>query len=718
MDDRGVLACDGSWDVDRAVAELGERLPAPLQPLARLAFNYRWSWLHGGAAVFRDIAPDLWARSGCNPRWLIEAVPPHRLRELAEDADYVRRACHVMVQVAADLGRPAMRTVAERQIAYCCSEFAVHCSLPIYGGGLGVLAGDLLKEASDLAIPMVGVGLLYRQGYFRQRLDAHGMQHEYWNDTDFERCPLVLVTDRQHRPVVVEVLIRGRTVHVQVWRANVGRVPLYLLDTDREDNHAIDRWITARLYVGDRHTRLAQYAVLGLGGARALRALGIRPSIVHLNEGHAALAGVERLREHLRAGFSADDALAAVRREMVFTTHTPVDAGNEWYAIAEVEQVLGRFAASLGAARPLFHDLGRLHGGDGQGPFNLTPLALRTSSAANAVSQRHGEVARAMWRPLWPDLPVERVPIQAVTNGVHTATWMHDAMQALLDRYLPGDWRARVSDPAVWEGIARIPDAELWTVRRTLRAELVDLVRAHSARDRLGRGEPSDRVEAAAQAFDPDVFTIGFARRVATYKRLHLLTRHLDRALRLLASIAMPTQVVIAGKAHPQDGEAKETLRTVFAVRQARAVASRVVFLEDYDLYMAPCIVAGADLWLNLPRPPMEASGTSGMKAVVNGGLNLSVRDGWWVEGYDGETGWVIDTPPGDPYAQDEHDTTVLFDLVEHEVVPLFYNRGDDGIPHSWVAKVKTSMQRLGPRFSAQRMLLDYVGAFYAPERP
>jgi starch phosphorylase len=706
---------DGQRDIERAVAELAERLPNALQPLARLAFNYRWSWTIGGRAVFRDIDPSLWERSQCNPRATIEMVPPHRLRQLAGAPEYVARVVALAAQLEADLRRPpiAAGVATDRPVAYFCSEFGVHCSLPLYGGGLGILAGDVLKAASDLAIPMVGVGLLYREGYFHQRLDLSGWQHEWWTTTNFEWLPAVIVTGPDNEPLTVTVTMRDRAVRIQIWRIDVGRVPLYLLDTDRPDNHPIDRWITARLYIGDRHTRLTQYGVLGVGGVRSLAALGIQPGVIHLNEGHAALASFERLRQLIGAGHSYEAALAGVRQTTVFTTHTPVGAGNECYTFQEVEPVLGQLREGLNEHLPFFYGLCRFDPGNEQEAVAITPLALRTSRTSIGVSRRHGEVARAMWQPLWAGRPVDEVPIGHVTNGVHTTTWMAEPMQALLDRHLGPDWRTRLADVALWERIVSIPDAELWAVRRALRQELVEYARVQSIRVRLARGEAPGYVEAAARAFDPDLLTIGFARRVATYKRLHLFTYRLDRGLQLLADVARPIQVIIAGKAHPQDEDAKQALRGVLELRRAPHVASRIAFLDDYDLHMAPRLVAGADLWVNLPRPPLEASGTSGIKAVLNGGLNLSVLDGWWLEAYDGETGWAIASPDTDAAAQDAHDATALYDLLEHEVIPLFYERDADGLPRRWIGRIKASMQRLIPRFSAERMVREYLTALY-----
>ena len=524
----------------------------------------------------------------------------------------------------------------------------------------------------------------------------------------------MLVTGPDRRPLTVELAIRRRTVRIQVWRIDIGRVPLYLLDTDRDDNHPIDRWITARLYVGDRHTRLAQYRVLGIGGVRALEALGTRPSLVHLNEGHAALGAFERLRRALAAGVPFEDALAALRHETVFTTHTPLVAGNESYGRDEVEPVFGDFIDGLGISRATFYGLGRITPSDEHERANITRLALRTSRASNAVSRRHSEVARAMWRGLWPERGEPEVPIACVTNGVHTTTWMAPAMQDLLDRHLGPGWREAPGEAALGERFAAIPDAELWEVRSTLRRTLIEHAREHSIRDRLGRGEPSEYVETAARVFDPRVLTIGFARRVATYKRLHLLTLVPERGLALLSG-ATPIQLVIAGKAHPQDDAAKEALRRVFEFRRAPGVGERVVFLEDYDLHTAPLIMAGVDLWLNLPQPPLEASGTSGMKVALNGGLNLSVLDGWWAEAWDGENGWGIESAPGDPQQRDARDAHATFDLLEREVVPLFYERDADGIPRRWLARVRRSMRTLVPRFTAERALRDYIATMYAP---
>lgn len=705
-------AASGGSDHDRHVRALATRLPAPLAPLARLAFNYCWAWLPDGRRVFADLDPELWRQSCCNPRFMIEATAPDRLARLAEDETFVRRVAALGERLDAYLARPPLAgEEAGRPVAYLCAEFGVHCSLPIYAGGLGVLAGDVLKTASDLGLPMVGVGLAYREGYFRQRLDLDGWQREYWTRLAFEHLPMSLVSGPDGRPLAIRVPLLGREVLARVWHVAVGRVPLYLLDTDVPDNAPVDRWITARLYVGDRSLRLAQYAVLGVGGCRALAALGIEPRVWHLNEGHAALAAVERWRRRVAEGMPPDVARDAVRRDTVFTTHTPVAAGNEAYRREEVDPVLGAWLEDGTLDRTAFDALAA--GADGAPMLAITPLALRIAGRAVGVSRRHGEVARAMWHPLWPDRDVREVPIGHVTNGVHVATWMAEPMQALLDAYLPARWRDEPDDPALWDRLADVPDEALWEVRRRLRADLVAHVRDASAVSRLARGESYDYAEAAARVFDPGVLTLGFARRVATYKRLALLVADVDRVLALLAHADRPMQVVIAGKAHPKDDEAKGVLQRLLAERYRAGLGSRVVFLEDYDLHLAPRLIAGCDVWLNLPRPPFEASGTSGMKSVMNGGLQVSVLDGWWAEAFDEEVGWGIHSPDADPATQDAHDAAALFDLLEHAVAPAFYERDAAGVPRAWVRRIRASMRRLGPRFSSARMVREYARALY-----
>jgi starch phosphorylase len=705
---------DGSADVARAAGELAERLPGALAPLARLAYNYRWSWLPGGPELFASIDPERFSLCSENPVRLLQEASNEALRCAAADAALLQRAAALETEVNADLDRPGDPSLhAHAPVAFLCAEYGVHTSLPVYSGGLGALAGDLLKEASDRAIPMVAVGLMYRKGYFRQRVDGGGWQHEYWLDSDPQRLPAALVTDDGGRPLTITVPIYDAAVVARIWRVDVGRVPLFLLDSDVPENGPLERWITARLYVADEHTRLAQYVLLGVGGVRALRALGIEPSVVHLNEGHAALAPLELASEAARAGEPWQAALEAARARTVFTTHTPVPAGNDSYPAREVEAAIERLASDLSLPVSEVIALGRTDPDDDGQPFGVTQAALRLSRAANAVSRRHGEVAREMWRALWPSRPLDEVPIGYVTNGVHFPTWIGAPMRKLLDRQLGPDWLARAAEPRIWSAVDGISDEQLWEVRERQRAELVSFVRARSLADRLARGDSREYVQAAARAFDPHVLTIGFARRVATYKRLELLMRDPEWTISLLGGDC-PVQVVLAGKAHPRDEDAKRSLQALFGLKHAQIIGQRVVFLDDYDLALGARLVRGCDVWLNLPRPPLEASGTSGMKAAINGSLQLSVLDGWWAEAYDGDNGWAL---PGevdpDHTAQDERDAASLHQVLEHEVLPAFYERDERGLPPRWLARMRASLRTLGPRFCAARMLAEYARGPY-----
>ncbi len=705
----------GSRELERAATALAGRLPPELGVFARLAFNYRWSWSLGGDDLFRAIDAHRWQVCGENPVRLLQESSSACLARAARDGDLVGRAEGLERAIRAELAGP-FAFAPERPIAFLCAECAIHASLPIYAGGLGVLAGDLLKEASDRAVPVVAVSILYRQGSFRQRLDRAGLQAEAWVDADPERMPAALVTDDAGEPLTVRVPIDDHDVVAQIWRVDVGRVPLYLLDTERPENARVDRWIGARLYVGDRQMRLAQYALLGIGGIRALRALGIDPGVVHLNEGHAALATLELAREEMARGADFARALGAGRSRTVFTTHTPVAAGNEEYQSEEIRAVLSGFLKELGADPQEVLALGRPRDDDERDAFGLTAFALRTSRFANAVSRRHGRVARAMWRELWPDRPMEGVPIAHVTNGVHLPTWMAPSIRRLLARYLGDDFEQHADDPERWERVEAIPDQELWAVRSELRGALVRYVQDKSVADRLSRSVTSrEYVMAAEHGFDPDVLTVGFARRLAAYKRLHLLSRDGARALRLLGG-PQPIQLVLAGKAHAQDQEAKELLQRVFTFKEQAVVAHRVAFLEDYDVRMAAQLVRGCDVWLNLPRPPHEASGTSGMKAALNGSLHFSVLDGWWEEAFDEGSGWAIEGESADDEeAQDDRDAEALYYLLETEVIPLYYDRDAAGLPRGWLRRIRQSLRSIGPRFNAQRMLSDYVSRAYHP---
>lgn len=705
------MTADGARDLARAVRDLADRLPERLWPLARVAYNYRWSWAPGGEELFRRIDPVRFERARGNPVSFLFRLPADVLERVAHDHEVVSTAERLQGACDDELAAPSIsrgEVTSERPVAFVCAEFGIHRSLPIYQGGLGVLAGDILKGSSDLRMPMVGVGLLYSKGSFHQRIDQTGWQHDYWLETEPDRLPAALVANDNGTPLVVDVPVSGRTVHVQVWRVQVGRVPLFLLDANREDNGTAERWITARLYVGNPVVRLQQYAMLGVGGIRVLRAMGIEPSVVHVNEGHGAFAPLALAARESR-GQPSTAAIRNARERTIFTTHTPVAAGNETYDPTAVLEVLGPL---IDAKR--LTDFGSVDGGG----IGMTSLGLRLARRSTAVSRRHGEVARAMWRPLFSSAKRdEDVPITHVTNGVHVPTWMAEPMRELLDRHLGDEWHTREDDPATWASIESIPDQELWTTRSRLRAALVDYVREADAASRLGRYEDASAVEDSERAFLPERLTLGFARRVATYKRLHLLLRDHDRIETLLGK-ADSIQFVIAGKAHPRDSEAKERLAEFIQTPWAPDVAPRIAFIEDYDMDVASHLVAGCDVWVNVPRPPLEASGTSGMKAALNGALNLSVLDGWWAEAYDGENGWAVGDadPNGDDGTQDDRDAEDLLDKIERVLLPMFHSRNESGVPVEWVRRVKRSLITVGPRFGATRMLREYLERIYAPE--
>ena len=707
-------AVDGTEQVRSAVADLSASLPAPLAPLAELAYNYRWSWT-GGDALFAAIDEARFARLRRNPVALLRTTPRAALERAAADRTLVERAAEAVTELRGDLGRATAELPALRgPVAFICAEYGVHASLPIYSGGLGALAGDILKESSDMAVPLIAVGLLYREGYFNQRLDHSGFQREHWTPVDPGLLPVTSVRDAADRRLLISVPLRGTEIAVNVWRVDVGRVPLYLLDTDVDANSPADRWITSRLYVGDRRTRLDQYAVLGIGAVRALHAMGIEPGVIHMNEGHAGLAPLELAARLVKEGTSVDEALAQARQLTVFTTHTPVAAGNEVIAEADLQALVPHLAPALGIDDQRLLGIGQ----DGRGGgFGLSPLGIRMSRHANAVSRRHGEVAREMWLPMFPGLEADAVPIDHVTNGVHTATWMAPEMRALIDRHLEPGWRDRSDDPQTWTPVESIPDGELWAVRTALRRRLVREVRRRAVMERLRRGETREYAEAVGTTFDDEVLTVGFARRIATYKRLHLLVRDALRGAALLRG-ARRMQVVIAGKAHPSDDEAKRIMQNLFELKRVLGISGGIVVLEDYDLELGSLLVSGCDVWVNLPRPPMEASGTSGMKAALNGCLNLSVLDGWWCEGYDGRNGWAIEGAAGAEVvdgaeAADAADAEELLRILEQEALPEFWARENDGPPHAWLDRVRHSIATLGPFVDARRMVRTYAGRIW-----
>ncbi|HEX5874324.1 MAG TPA: alpha-glucan family phosphorylase [Pyrinomonadaceae bacterium] len=699
-------------------------LPEPLIPLERLAWNYWWSWAADGESVFRDLDPEIWEESERNPRQLLAKTSAYRLAEAATDPVYLERVSRLSESFQSYMAasphwqHEGKAITSEHPVAYFCAEFGVHTSLPLYSGGLGILAGDHLKSASDLGLPLVAVGLLYRYGYFRQRLRNDGWQEEHYGETFPNDLPIHQVTNSDNTPLRIEVTIRERKVLAQVWRADVGRVQLYLLDTNIPENAETDRWVTGHLYGGDRETRIVQEMLLGIGGVRLLRKLGVSPRVFHLNEGHSAFLTIELAREIVqtnRQPFAA--AAEMVKQQCVFTTHTPVAAGNDEFDAALVTRAFGPgYLNELGLTEEEFLSLGRVDRANKTERYGLTPLAIRMCRSTNGVSRKHGEVSRALWQRLWPDRKLEDIPISHITNGVHAPTWVSPLLRHLLEQYVGHDWESGIRNPDAWsEAIARIPDEELWAAHVSLKERLVAFIRQRAVVSRTAAGERADYIEAAKTVFDPEALTIGFARRVAGYKRWNLILTDKERLLRLINNEQRPVQFVFAGKAHPQDEGSKLVLQQLAQWKYDPAVRHRAVFLEDYDQEIARQLVQSVDVWLNVPRRPQEASGTSGEKVAINGGLNLSILDGWWLEGYDGSNGFAIGNGnDGAPVAEiDALDAESLYRTLESEVVQIFYDRAEDGLPRKWIAMMKRAIQTLAPKYNSDRMVEDYARNIY-----
>ncbi len=709
------------------------RLPTSLHRLADLAYNYWWSWHSEAVALFSTLDPIAWDRYAHNPVMLLESIGFDRLTQMTCDPQYMDNYDQVVrkfdTYLAGDRTWVKQNLSAnlspEHPIAYFCAEFGLHESLPVYSGGLGILAGDHLKSASDLGIPLVGVGLLYRQGYFRQRLNRSGWQEDYYVNAPFEQMPIERILQADGEGVTVEMRVRDRMVKAQVWRVRVGRIQLYLLDTDLQDNDPIDRWLTGHLYGGNQETRIAQEVLLGIGGVRALAALGIEPSVNHLNEGHAAFCLLEACRqEMLKTGKSFYDVEKTVRDKSVFTTHTPVPAGHDVFSADLMDSFFAHYWQGLDLSREQFLALGARRLGDPWEPFGMTVLALRISRAANGVSELHGEVSRKMWTVLYPGRSEEAVPIGYITNGVHAETWTAPLMADLYSTYLGKDWADRAYDPDLWKKIDDIPDAELWKRHQILKERLIAHTRSRVRASREARGEEWDVINSTGQLLDPKVLTIGFARRFSPYKRGDLLLRDAQRALNIFTHADRPVQIIFSGKAHPADEEGKRIIQRLMEWCRNHEIRDRVAFIEDYDIYTARKLVHGVDIWLNNPRRPLEASGTSGQKVCMNGGLNCSVLDGWWCEGYQADSngvglnGWAIgeNANTSDTTLQDQIDSGSLYHLLESVITPVYYDRGSDGVPSGWVKMMKASLKTNCPAFNTHRMLMDYATQLYAPQ--
>ena len=677
-------------------------LPDRIKGLSSVAANLSWSWNRDARALFRRIDQALWHLTRHNPVELLRRVDPARLAACAQDPEFLR----LYDAVVAAAQSPDF---VDQPVAYFCAEFGLHTSVPIYSGGLGVLAGDHCKAASDLGVPLVGVGLFYTKGYADQRLRLDGWQEDAEERFDVAAMPLEQVRNSRGDACLATVQVSGRPVSVGAWRVTVGRVPILLLDTDLEQNDPADRGLSNRLYAGGPDLRLRQEWILGVAGVRVLRALGYDPAVWHANEGHAAFMLVERVRELVTRGTPFDQAVRQVRSTSVFTTHTPVPAGHDTFSPEQVEQCTGPVWQEMGISRDQLFRLG-YHPAVDHGRFHMPVAAIRLSARINGVSRRHGEESRRIWAPLWPDRDVARVPIGHVTNGVHVPTWMANPLVTLLNAQLGPDWLQRMADPALWNKVLELDGAPLWAVRNELKSHLMRSIREQARRRWADQWKEALHLVGAGTLLDQEALTIGFGRRFATYKRADLLFRDLDRLQRLLVNPWRPVQIVFAGKAHPADEPGKQVLQRVYAHTREARFEGRIAFIEDYDMHVAHRLVQGVDLWLNVPRPPLEACGTSGMKAGLNGVPQLSTLDGWWSEGYDGSNGWAIQ-----PGADDAADAEQLYRLLEHDVVPLFYDRDAHGVPHGWVEKMKHAMHIAGARFTAERMVRQYLTDYYLP---
>ena len=697
-------------------------LPERLRPLMDMAKNLWFCWNQEAIDLFRSVDQNLWEETGHNPLAILGRLKNTRIQELLKDEGFILE----MDRVSGEFNRYVadrrayefrMETPFDFTVAYLSAEYGLTDSLPIYSGGLGVLAGDHLKSASDLRVPIVAVGLIYQKGYFRQYLNADGWQQETYPDNNFHVLPVTLDRDPDNNLMTIEVPLKDRNLKVRIWRIQVGRVPLLLLDTNNVENREEDRDITSYLYGGDRDMRLRQEIVLGIGGVRALSKLGYRPAVYHMNEGHSALALLERIRMLMEENhLSFAEARGAVYASSIFTTHTPVPAGIDIFDRSLMSSYLGNYIRSLGLSMEDFLSLGTQDGNPNE-PFNMAIMAIKNSALTNGVSELHKKVSRRMWSGIWKTLPQTDIPIEAVTNGIHIPSWISSDMTGLFDRYLGRRWAEDPDNIKVWERVDRIPDSELWRTHERRRERLVAFTRQRLQEQFLRRGAQKMEIQAAGEVLHPQALTIGFARRFATYKRGDLILKDPNRLARILNDPQRPVQIIFAGKAHPQDQVGKEVIRNIIHLANLPDFRHRMAFIEDYDMNVARYMVQGSDVWLNNPRRPLEACGTSGMKAAANGALNMSVLDGWWAEGYQTGVGWAIGS--GEEYDnsgyQDQVEGQAIYDLLERYMVPLFYERGRDNLPRGWTGMMRNSMCTLAARFNSHRMVQDYVHRFYVP---
>jgi starch phosphorylase len=697
-------------------------LPRPIFRLGELAYNLWWTWEKDAQRMFAQINPHLWEQVYHNPVVFLRKVRRRRLNAVTHDRHFLSVYDDIMQAFDEYMDREDTWFAKEypdlqnRPIAYFSTEFGLHETLPIYAGGLGVLSGDHVKEASDLGIPLVAVGFIYTHGYFSQHITEDGWQEARYVQLHFNDLPVLPILDEEDKPVTISVDLPGREVVARLWEIHVGRVPLYLLDTNVEGNSDTDKQLTARLYSSDLDLRISQELILGVGGVRALRLLGYNPSVWHMNEGHSAFLSLERASEMVAGGRSFDKAIDQIKINNIFTTHTPVPAGSDEFPTWLMDKYFATKWSELGLDRDKFMDIARREMPWGE-TFSMPVLALKLSERRNGVSELHGQVARKMWNFLWPEKKEDDVPITYITNGIHTGTWLARRLRLLYDRYFEEDWREHLDDPNIWENVVNISNAELWEVRRHLKRKLAAYLRERARQIWLNGAHPV-QVVAEGALLDPYALTIGFARRFATYKRANLVLGDLERVLKLVSDPHQPIQIIFAGKAHPVDEPGKLLIQEVYRTVKQAENGGRLVFVEDYDMNLARYLLQGVDVWLNTPRRPNEASGTSGEKAALNGVLNFSVLDGWWREGYNGRNGWAIgeDINYSDPTKQDAADMESLYNTLEKEIIPLFYeNRTPEGVPTDWLERVKESIRTLAPRFSMRRMVKEYVNELYVP---
>ena len=702
---------------------LGQFVAPTHRRLSALAQNLWWSWDDDTTSLFGQLDPAVWRESGHNPVALLQQLSIEKIEERASELalhsriNYAYRRMQEYLSSTHTWGDRHAGVLWARPVAYFSAEFGLHESIPIYSGGLGILAGDHIKSASDLGIPLIGVGLYYDQGYFRQRLDPNGWQHEDYIDVDSRALPIQPAVTAG-TAVMVAIDTRTGPISAHVWQLCVGRSTLLLLDSNVDGNRPEDRELTARLYGGDHRVRIRQELLLGVGGVRALAAMGVSPGVIHLNEGHSAFAALELVRDRMtEEGIGADEAVRRIASQVVFTTHTPVPAGHDRFCPQLVEEHLGPLRDSLGVSHEQLMAWGRVNPDDHDEEFCMTVLALKMSRRANAVSSLHGQVSRAMWSPLFPERSEERVPIGHITNGIHVQTWLAPQMHHVYDRHLGPDWPRRCSEPGFWEAIDLVDDGELWETHQALKAQLIEIARRRAAQCAERRGESPEFVGQIRRSLSLDALTIGFARRFATYKRANLILQDLEAIAAVANDAQTPIQLVFAGKAHPHDRPAKEMLQQIARLMREPRFAGKILFVEDYDINVGRYLVQGVDLWMNNPRRPLEACGTSGQKVVLNGGLNLSILDGWWAEAYDGQNGFAIGTGATHTSmeVQDFRDGEGLFTVLRDVVIPMFYERDQDGLPRKWIARMKRAIRTLGWRFSADRMVMDYVQHSYIP---